>query len=241
MLIYFGKCLGAEQSQYMLLLLWDYLHLSIVQSYTMTNIGSNIPETKSCSYYDDRSLFTLLTSLIWILLSPPQYHPHDSASLLVFLPCCAEGLLFHFALEVFPHLTTVSGNLFQSPCPGIASRCLCTYACHVLSALRCTMTLWFLMVAYSLLIAMIAILRYSAECVLWVRLSRYGSVPELTARPTPPTWVISEDSSMAAAGLWGCWASSLVLYALFHLVIYPLAPISFFSKPSYFSTWLNLE
>ena len=76
--------------------------------------------------------------------------------------CC---LPLHGGL-LSPHQTTVTGNLLQAPAaawPGIASRCLRTYACHVVSAPRCTLTLWGLMVAYSLLIAMIA--RYIAECV----------------------------------------------------------------------------
>lgn len=154
---------------------------------------------KIYSHYDDWLLFTLLHFLIFqqhACYSHTSWHkltfllfslmPSTHMALfllLVFLPCCEEGLLFHFAVEVSPHWTTVSGNLLQTPaaaCPGIGSRCLCTYACHVVSAPRCTLMLWVLMVAYSLLIAMIAILRYSAECVLWACPSRYGSMPELT-------------------------------------------------------------
>lgn len=79
-----------------------------------------------------------------------------SASPFAFLPCSEEGPLCHFAVEcprplpTTPHRTTVNGNLLQTPAaawPGIASRCLCTYACHVVSAARCTLMLWGLMVA----------------------------------------------------------------------------------------------
>lgn len=46
--------------------------------------------------------------------------------------------------------------------------------------------------------------------------------------PTPmgPHW----GFNMAVAGLWGCSPPSPVLFALFHLVFYPLAPISFLLK-----------
>lgn len=127
----------------------------------------------------------------FFLSSHPQYKQGLCCALCmlwrrpVFPPRCSPGLLS-------PHWTTVSGHLLQTPAaawPGIASRCLCTYACHVVSALRCALTLSGLMVAYSLLIAMIATLRYSSPrvcvcvCALWAHPSRYGPCPSWLVRP----------------------------------------------------------
>lgn len=91
--------------------------------------------------------------------------------------------------------TTVSGNLLQTPAaawPGIASRCLRTYACHAVSVPRCALMLWGLMATYSLLIAKIATLRYSSESVCLVS---PPFIPRLTGEPPAPKRVLSDNSA----------------------------------------------